>query len=124
MSTKPKYKAYIGREGYFLVSCVTRGKQRVCETDTIYMARKIARALNVMEAKPKQPKAKPFALDWSGIESRYNFAAMDLDGQWYLFQTKPHAKDDGLWVCGGNFREIRGIKTYPGDWRDSLQKRP
>jgi len=53
MSTKPKYKAYIKREGYFLVSCVMRGKQRVCETDTIYTARKIARALNAMEAKTK-----------------------------------------------------------------------
>lgn len=85
------------------------------------MARKIARALNAMEDKPK---AKPFVFDWSLPESRYNFAAMDLDGAWYLFEVQPRTDGDELWMCGGNFREIRGIKPYPGDWRNSLQKRP
>ena len=84
------------------------------------MARKIARALNAME----KPKAKPFAFDWSLAELRFNFAAMDFDGVWYLFETKPHANGHEALARGGNFRQILGIKTYPGDWRDSLQQRP
>lgn len=93
----------------------------VCEAVDAKTARKIARALNAMEDKPK---AKAFVFDWDLAELRFKFAAMDFNGQWYLFKTKPHVRDMEVLACGGNFREIRGIKTYPGDWRDSLQKRP
>jgi len=111
MKTKPKYKT-IQRHVY--------GPRRlVCIANTPTNARKIARALNAME----KPKAKPFKFDWSKIEGRYHYLAMDSDGEWYLFETKPHANQSDVWACGGNFREIK-LKTLPGDWRDSLQKRP
>lgn len=119
MSKKAKYKAVRSKDPY---NCtVESARDIVCQRCTWTGARKITRALNAMEAKPK---AKPFKFDWGLAELRFNFAAMDFDGEWYLFETKPHTKDHELWVCGGEFREIRGIKTYPGDWRDSLQQRP
>lgn len=122
MKTKPKYRAEmrITTRGPFGQPTVMRGNVQAAECFTITMARKIARALNAME----KPKAKPFAFDWSKIEGRYHYLAMDADGLWYLFETTPHANQSDVWACGGNFREIRGLKSYPGDWRESLQKRP
>jgi hypothetical protein len=46
MSTKPKYKT----DGRFVE---THDGQDVCKATSITTARKIARALNAMEAKPK-----------------------------------------------------------------------
>jgi len=126
MSTKPKYKAKpeLIYDGYDVVN--ERG-QSICTTSSLSSARKIARALSAMEAN-KKPKPKPFAFDWSGIDPKYKWAAMDSDEDWPLYVRKPRkpAKDSPVWPYGDDkWTFCRPRPTpYPGDWRDSLQKRP
>jgi len=97
----------------------------ICECISLGFARRIARALNAMEAKPK---AKPFAFDWSGIPKEFKFAAMDADEAWFAFAAKPDASDPESAVFTYNDQDARSLEIdrppYPGDWRDSLQKRP
>ena len=94
----------------------------ICEVSSAYMSRKIARALNAME----RPKAKPFKFDWIGIDPKYKWAAMDLDGVWAVYKYKPPSPTDDatVWPFSGNVFSFLRHPPYPGDWRDSLQKRP
>jgi len=107
---------------------VTTKTHEICECHTITMARKIARALNAMESKPK---AEPFAFDWSGVDRKYNWAAMDNDSQWNVYDEKPKCSEKhNEWLHARiryvvEFAEkLISHPPYPGDWRDSLQKRP
>lgn len=94
----------------------------VCACGSINAARRIARALNAMEAKPK---AKPFAFDWSGIDPKYKWAALDPDWEWWAYTHKPQVSTDGTCFITQSGSETKVLhKPYPGDWRDSLQKRP
>ena len=99
----------------------------VCACGSINSARRIARALNAMEA---NPKAKPFAFDWSGVPDKYKWAAMDENKQWFAYSRKPKnpSKHVGVWpytLNGGTYNlPYMCLPPYPGDWRESLQQRP
>jgi hypothetical protein len=119
MNKKPKYKVgCIGPD-------VINADKWICTATSDAMARKIARALNAMEAKPK---AKPFAFDWSRVPERYKWAAMDSDREWAVFLNKPRCANV-VWNASRNddleFSNLGYDRPpYPGDWRDSLQERP
>jgi hypothetical protein len=122
MSKKAKYKAVKDAmlPGFWFVESP---RDIMCQRCTMSAARKIARALNAMEAKPK---AKPFAFDWGGIDKKYKWAAMD-DDFWWVYANKPHiATDETCWtIYEGDCNVVsRSRPPYPGDWRESLQKRP
>lgn len=124
MSKKAKYKAKPqSHDGDYDV--VDSEGWSICTAFTQANARKIARALNAMEAKPK---AKPFEFDWSGIDPRYKWAAMDADEAWFAFAAKPDGSDPESAVFTYNDQDARSLEIdrppYPGDWRESLQKRP
>lgn len=120
MSKKAKYKAVRSKDPY---NCtVESARDIICQRCTYTGARKIARALNAMEAKPK---AKPFAFDWSGIDPKYKWAALDPDWEWWAYTHKPQVSTDGTCFITQSGSETKVLhKPYPGDWRDSLQKRP
>ena len=122
MSTKPKYKAIRSKNPY---DCsVESERDIICQRCTWTGARKIAKALNEMEAS-KKPKPKPFAFDWSGVPKKYKWAAMDGPNRWFVFTKKPSKREgdnDDLWIQGGHYIELTR-PPYPGDWRDSLQER-
>lgn len=123
MSTKPKYKAVRSKDPY---DCsVESARDIICQRCTWTGAQKIARALSAMEDKPKTLKSKRFVFDWSGIPEKYKWAAMDESELWAAYVKKPTLRDgifesqDNEWTCRFDERP-----PYPGDWRDSLQKRP
>jgi len=127
MSTKPKYttsRFNDALEHGRKYAVFSPKSELICEGCSQHMARKIARALNAME----KPKAKPFEFDWTGVDPKYKWAAMDSDGDWPLYFLKPRkpAKDSAVWPYGnGKWTFCRPRPNpYPGDWRDSLQKRP
>lgn len=94
----------------------------ICACGSIAMARRIARALNAMEAKPK---AKPFAFDWSGIPKDYIYAAMDGDGEWWIYRHECRIYSEREYWYSPNSKALEiNHPPYPGDWRDSLQERP
>lgn len=122
MSKKQKYRAKPQHlhDNYYVAD--ERGRS-ICIAFTLANARKITRALNAMESKPKSTKWK---FDWALVPSRFRWAAMDSSGFWYGYERKPVTCHDEAW---GNGTEGWGSLTYllpkyPGDWRDSLQKRP
>jgi hypothetical protein len=126
MSKKAKYKAVKDamNPGFWFVESP---RDIICQRCTMSAARKIARALNAMDAKPK---AKPFAFDWIGVDPKYKWAAMDEDKGWLAYSRKPknpsqHAVIWPYTLNGENhdFTQLC-LPPYPGDWRDSLQQRP
>lgn len=124
MSKKLKYSAVRSNNPF---DCEVQSKTDIiCRGCTYAGARKIARALNAMEDKPK---AKAFTFDWTGIDPKYKWAAMDGDGQWAAYKNRPIQDIMESWdtrtkrdVCFQNLHASQD--PYPGDWRDSLQKRP
>jgi hypothetical protein len=120
MSTKPKYKVEPNTYGK-RVAVASRNGFWICQAGSEKSARKIARALNAIEDKTK---AKPFVFDWRGIPSLYKWAAMDESLCWHVFSTEPE-KYGEVWLRTSiGFIAIHTQPPYPGDWRDSLQKRP
>jgi hypothetical protein len=123
MNTKPKYiiSAFHGNKTIVLSN---KTLAAVCECSSEYMARKITRALNAME----KPKGKPLEFDWSGIPKEFKWAAMDADEAWYAYAAKPDGTDKASPVFIYDEDDARSLEInrppYPGDWRDSLQKRP
>lgn len=100
-------------------------KRVICTTHNLFTARKIARALNAMEDKPKPLKSKRFVFDWSGIDPKYKWAAMDSDGEWIVCVDIPETAYNYWENLGRDCIEFGNERPpYPGDWRDSLQKRP
>jgi hypothetical protein len=127
MSAKPKYSVVTTQTiDSFEIAVMSRGRNAaICYS--VSMARKIARALNAMEAGQKKPKAKPFQFDWTGIPAKFKFAAMDKPGYWYAydkFPIRPKRDTDGIWPYANTKSFSFMHPRYPGDWRDSLQKRP
>ena len=66
---------------------------------------------------------------WEEIPSKYDWVAMDEDGDWYAYCGEPRICSDN-WLPGGGSTESQYI-ARPGDldcsrvaWRDSLTKRP
>lgn len=129
MSKKPKYKVEENMYGERL-DIVAANNIIICRAGSEKSARKIARALNAMENNPKPLKSKRFVFDWSGIDPKYKWAAMDRCGQWIAYDCSPEVGTVTMWCCKThrNFNENPFVRIdrppYPGDWRDSLQKRP
>jgi len=117
MKTKPKYKAVRSKDPY--ACSVESARDIICQRCTWTGAQKIARALNAME----KPKAKPFKFDWSGVDPKYKWAAMDSDGAWYAFDITPTSGTYAWKPTDHSNKYVERKPPYPGDWRDSLQKR-
>jgi hypothetical protein len=120
MKTKPKYRVDESDLTIRKGNCMP-----IAACTSLSGARKIAIALNAMEAKPK---AEPSAFDWSGIPAKYKWAAMDADREWAAFVQKPISVSVAWNVSSNDDFEFENLgynrPPYPGDWRDSLQKRP
>lgn len=124
MSNKAKYIVTKRGDSLDLWRVGAPDKAFICECYNRKDARRIARALNAMES-DKKPKAKPFAFDWSGVPERFKFAALDPDWEWWAYTHKPQVSTDGTCFITHSGCETKvAHKLYPGDWRDSLQKRP
>lgn len=71
--------------------------------------------------KSKQP---PCPIIWSMVPEFYRWAAMDKEGEWYLYVDKPE--------CGISIWDLKGsgmideipLKTPEIDWTNSLYQRP
>lgn len=61
--------------------------------------------------------------DWSGVESRIKFIAMDCDGQIYGFTHKPYYNPFGFGMTDG-FSKRLYVKNSVLSWQDSLEERP
>lgn len=68
------------------------------------------------------------AIDWDEIPIEYKYAAMDIDGRWFVYEHSPQCHDDEEWIVyNGIFDHLKYYTKRPdfdGDWRDSLVKRP
>ncbi|MDF7671143.1 hypothetical protein PT276_08065 [Orbaceae bacterium ESL0721] len=76
-----------------------------------------------------KPKATPLPIPWEVIPSNWKFAAMDSDGEVFIFTGEPYILERGLqWWCRSafevRFADILKIDTTGIDWRKSLTKRP
>lgn len=71
------------------------------------------------------PCVEQFTLPWRGMPEWAQWAAMDENRGWAIFEGKPVA-GESAWIPGDDDRWIQvfGMKRFPGDWRDSLQRRP
>jgi hypothetical protein len=65
--------------------------------------------------------------DWSIQSPWFKYAAMDYDGQWFLFDNKPTRVLDH-WTGVGSTCVARiplaYVPFFLGDWKDSLIQRP
>jgi hypothetical protein len=68
---------------------------------------------------------EPVEIPWDDYPSWCNWVAMDKDGRWYSFASKPFkinifwAGDDACYIC-----EDYNPRNFTGDWTESLFKRP
>ena len=66
-------------------------------------------------------------LPWREAPKWAEWAAMDEDGEWYWYDGKPLVGSVAyLWFLpGSGDRELKfTAPPFPGDWKDSLQRRP
>ncbi|MEL6095513.1 hypothetical protein AAGG42_06395 [Stenotrophomonas maltophilia] len=68
----------------------------------------------------------PSAPDWRNAPPEAQFCAMDSDGQWGWYTSRPYTDSftgyEG-WDADTGVIEIRGLAFYP-NWKDTLQERP
>lgn len=68
----------------------------------------------------------PSAPDWRNAPPEAQFCAMDSDGQWGWYTSRPYTESftgyEG-WDADTGVIEIRGLAFYP-NWKDTLQGRP
>lgn len=68
----------------------------------------------------------PSAPDWRNAPPEAQFCAMDSDGQWGWYTSRPYTESftgyEG-WDADTGVTEIRGLAFYP-NWKDTLQGRP
>jgi len=56
--------------------------------------------------------------NWEGIPEEYKYAAMDANGDWYAYTSKPV-------ICDGDqFWGAKGYAAPVADWKTSLLVRP
>lgn len=81
------------------------------------------------QVKPKEDKAS-WDIDWSEIDCKYNYVAVDMNGIVFAFRHEPELrKSDGVWGGGpsnkrGDFKPIYPNVPVGLDWTQSLIKRP
>lgn len=68
----------------------------------------------------------PSGPDWRNAPPEAQFCAMDSDGQWGWYTSRPYTDSftgyEG-WDADTGVIEIRGLAFYP-NWKDTLQERP
>ena len=73
------------------------------------------------------PATKP-SVDWSALDKKWKFMAMDRKGWIYAYSDRPEIDCQEWATPGGDHINISGLLTSykPGtcDWRDSLIERP
>lgn len=71
-------------------------------------------------------KPRFLSIPWESINPRYNFAAIDRDGDLWLYTEKPDCFERA-WESSDGMSDaaiILNIDTTGIDWRDSLTERP
>lgn len=69
----------------------------------------------------------PSWVDWSRIDEKYNFVAVDEDRTVWVYNAKPYIiASEEIWVCGkeGEFSRLLVLPPANIDWTQSLIKRP
>lgn len=78
--------------------------------------------------KEKEVPAGP--IPWDCVNEKYNYAAMDENGSWWIYASKPCIdNDDCCWYIDDLYhpgRHITNIFKLPTNinWKESLYKRP
>jgi hypothetical protein len=69
---------------------------------------------------------EPVEIPWSDYPTWCNWAAMDSDGEWYCYDSKPKASLS-TWINEDFVNAIHPDyqpKNFTGDWTESLFERP
>lgn len=77
-------------------------------------------------AKMQERDANPPLPNWRNAPPDAEFCAMDSDGHWCWYTSRPYAERfSGFegWDADTGATEIRGLAFYP-NWKDTLQQRP
>ena len=64
-------------------------------------------------------------IDWENIDSEYKFAAIDKNGDVFLYKCKPELKSF-FWASKSthSVKVMGKIENYKGDWQKSVIERP
>lgn len=65
---------------------------------------------------------KKLDIPWQFINPKFKWAAMDKNGEIYLYLEKPECKDG--YFCSINYMSLVNIDTTGIDWKTSLTQRP
>lgn len=65
-------------------------------------------------------------VDWSAMPAWANWVAMDGNGDWFYYASKPNEGADGWYgeICYSCTIPSSYAPTFSGDWKDSLCERP
>ena len=77
--------------------------------------------IEITKATPKP------SIDWSHVDSKFNYLAEDADGVVFLYEKEPFLSLDFWSMQGGKVSAVYMFASYiPGtcDWKDSLVARP
>lgn len=83
---------------------------------------KSIRADGVYRTKPRK-----LIIPWEHIKPKFRWAAMDQDGEIFIYELKPHIGEISWSWEGGeltNIHKALNIDTSGIDWRESLTQRP
>lgn len=62
--------------------------------------------------------------DWKDAPEWANYCAMDENGEWYWFASRPdYADDSGVWVHPWGSR-VESAGVFSVSWKESLEGRP
>ena len=62
-------------------------------------------------------------IDWSEVPAKYKYAAMDKSGEVCLYEERPSAIPEGVWIADGDYKTIKCFDRGP-NWKDTLTERP
>jgi hypothetical protein len=89
------------------------------------------RALDAMMARePVKEEAKADDLSdlipWADLDPRWQWAAMDEDGCWYVYEREPEANSTQAWLVGedGDCRDLPIPDGAPVPWTETKVRRP
>ena len=65
-------------------------------------------------------------IDWTKIDSHFKYAAMDYDGNVFLYIECPFVSHTGVWDSDGDYESLGYPKTSEGrpNWLETLTERP
>lgn len=73
----------------------------------------------------EEPKTKP-SINWEHVNPEYKYMASNIDGNTYLYLTKPVIGEYGAWQGDGYYVEADAFSSFHSgtcDWKDSLVER-